>query len=268
MSPIYRRHIPASSRGDEKPLVTTKYATTCTFTVVWVGAGKDGTVRSKVPDTSGYSNLSKVDKKIGLYPNVGKRTLRGHTINCLLSKDNYIYKGWIREKKVHIGEVSPMSPNHGLQPPWNTRFQTMENLRRGNEKHYKKCPYKPEIKRGHIRSKTWASFTLNLPTFFYRKSEAKNLENWTTDIIFAKYVVRIETRQLLPIIFHKQQNNFKGAKQQVYGLKKSFIKLKLLPVAAMKNCATGIAVLFDLRVHTLLFGREEGVLCWKLVVSF
>ena len=74
-------------------------------------------------------------------------------------------------------------------------------------------------------------------------------------------MVRIETRQLLPIIFHKQQNNFKDAKQQVYGLKKSFIKLKLLPVAAMKNCATGIAVLFDLRVHTLLFGREEGVLC-------
>ena len=62
----------------------------------------------------------------------------------------------------------------------------MENLRRGNEKHYKKCPYNPEIKRGQIRSKTWASFTLNLPTFFYRESEAKNLENWTTDITFVK----------------------------------------------------------------------------------
>ena len=73
-------------------------------------------------------------------------------------------------------------------------------------------------------------------------------------------MVRIETRQLLPIIFHKQQNNFKDAKQQVYGLNKIIHQTKSIPMAAKKNDAAGIAVLFDFGVHTRLFDGEEGVL--------
>ena len=52
-------------------------------------------------------------------------------------------------------------------------------------------------------------------------------------------MVRIETRQLLPIIFHKQQNHFKDAKQQVYGLNKIIHQTKSIPMAAKKNDAAG-----------------------------
>lgn len=48
-------------------------------------------------------------------------------------------------------------------------------------------------------------------------------------------MARTEAGQLLSIIFHKQQNNVKEAKQQVYGLNKIIHQTKSVPMAAKKK---------------------------------